>query len=247
MNRKLRDSRNKLVVKSNELIRNARYSLSEVEQKFIVFLISKIEKNDKELNQVTINLKDYCNIAGLEYSGGIISYIKSSIQELSNKSWWIDNIDGSSTLFRWIDTISVYGETINITLSKSLKPYLIELQQNFSKYELINILVLRGKYTVRLYELFKSYSWNGVWRVELKELREIINCDKYKPFKEFNRNVLKYSIEEINKHTDLTVSYKTIRAGKVVSEIEFLINEKEGFQTSMEMIINQNERLKSNE
>lgn len=247
MDKKLEDSRNKLVVKSNELIRNARYSLSEVEQKFIVFLISKIEKNDKELNQVTINLKEYCNIAGLEYSGGVISYIKNNIQELSNKSWWFDNIDGSSTLFRWIDTVSLNGETIKITLSKSLEPYLIELKQNFSKYELINILALRGKYTIRLYELFKSYSWNGVWRVEVEELRKIINCNKYKEFKEFNRNVLKYSIEEINKHTDLNINYKTIREGKFINEIEFLIKEKEGYQMSIEMIINQNERLNSNE
>ena len=247
MDRKLRDNRNKLIVKSNELIRNARYSLSELEQKFIVFLISKIEKNDKELKEVTINLKEYCNIAGLEYSGGSIAYIKNNIQELSNKSWWIDNLDGSSTLFRWIDTVSIYGETIKIILSESLKPYLIDLKQDFSKYELINILVLRGKYTVRLYELFKSYSWKGEWRVKVKELRNIINCDKYKQFKEFNRNVLKYSIEEINKHTDLNISYKTIREGKFVNEIEFLIKEKEGFQMTIEMIMNQEERLDSNE
>ena len=111
---------------------------------------------------------------------------------------------------------------------------------------MINILVLRGKYTVRLYELFKSYSWKGEWRVKVKELRNIINCDKYKQFKEFNRNVLKYSIEEINKHTDLNISYKTIREGKFVNEIEFLIKEKEGFQMTIEMIMNQEERLDSN-
>lgn len=236
-------ARNELVVKSNDLIRSARYSLSELEQKFIVFLISKIDKDDKELKQVSIKLKDYCAIAGIEYSGGSISYLKKNIQNLSDKSYWIKDENGTDILFRWIDTVSIKGETVKIILSDSLKPYLIELKQNFSKYELINVLSLRGKYAVRLYELFKSYLWQGYWRISVTELKEIINCNKYNQFKEFNRSVLKNSIDEINRYTDIEISYKTIKDGRFITEIEFKIKEKEGLQMSIEMILNRNERL----
>ena len=49
--KEIHEQRTNLVVKSNELIRNVRYSLSEQEQKIVIFLISQIGKDDKELNR----------------------------------------------------------------------------------------------------------------------------------------------------------------------------------------------------
>ena len=71
----------------------------------------------------------------------------------------------------------------------------------------------------------------------------MIQCDKYKAFKEFNRNILKYSIDEINNYSGLEVDYVTIKKGRYIEEIEFNIDEKQGYQMSIEMIINRNARL----
>ncbi len=241
--KEIHEQRTNLVVKSNELIRNVRYSLSEQEQKIVIFLISQIGKDDKELNKVRIRLKDYCEIAGIEYYGGSISHLKDTIRNISNKSWWITESEKKSELLRWIDTASVDGETVDIVLSQSLKPFILQLKENFTKYEMIEVLALRGKYTIRLYEIFRSYLWLGKWRVKVTDLRELIQCDKYKAFKEFNRNILKYSIDEINNYSGLEVDYVTIKKGRYIEEIEFNIDEKQGYQMSIEMIINRNARL----
>lgn len=241
--REIHEQRNNLVVKSNELIRNVRYSLSEQEQKIIIFLISQIGKDDKELNTIKLRLRDYCEIAGIEYSGGSISHLKDTIKNIADKSWWIQDDEDKENLFRWIDTASLDGETAEVILSQSLKPFVLQLKENFTKYEMIEVLGLRGKYTIRLYELFRSYLWLGRWRVKVNDLRDLIQCDKYKAFKEFNRNILKYSIDEINKYSGLEVSYLTIKKGRYIEEIEFSIEEKIGYQMSIDMIINRNERL----
>ena len=241
--KELHEQRNNLVVKSNELIRNVRYSLSEQEQKIIIFLISQIGKNDTELNKISIRLKDYCEIAGIEYYGGSIKHLKDTIKGIADKSWWIKDNEDIDNLFRWIDTAQLNGETAEIILSQSLKPFVLQLKENFTKYEMIEVLALRGKYTIRLYELFRSYLWLGKWRVKVNELRELIQCDKYKAFKEFNRNILKYSTDEINKYSGLEVSYLTIKKGRYIEEIEFQIEEKKGYQMTIDMILNRNARL----
>lgn len=241
--KEINEQRNNLVVKSNDLIRNVRYSLSEQEQKVIIFIISQIGKDDNELNSIKLKLRDYCEIAGIEYYGGSISHLKDTIKNIADKSWWIKDKRDKDNLFRWIDTASLDGETAEIILSQSLKPFLLQLKDNFTKYEMIEVLGLRGKYTIRLYELFRSYLWLGEWKVKVSELKDIIQCNKYKEFKEFNRNVLKYSIDEINQYSGIDVKYITIRNGRKIEEIYFKIEEKMGYQMSIDMIINRNERL----
>lgn len=237
-------ARQELVVKSNVLIRDTRYELSELEQKFIIYLIAKVAREDTNLQEVKVRLKDYCEIAGIEYNNGNIKHLKHTIKSIADKSWWIPSANGGVDIFRWIWRANVKGQQATIQLDSSLLPYLVELKRDFTKYELINVLLLRGKYSIRLYEIFKSYLWNREWNVSIEELRALINCDKYPRYAEFNRNILKKSIEEINKHTDINVEYEPIRYGRFIEEIEFYITEKQGIEQGLAMLENQQKRLK---
>ena len=133
---------------------------------------------------------------------------------------------------------------IKIKLHNSLKPYLLELRENFTKYELINVLVLKSKYAIRLYELLKSYLWMGSWEVNVKDLRSVLEVeDKYLEFKEFKRRIIVPAVNEINKYTDLEVKYTTLKTGKEITKIHFTIGETTGYQLSMEVLFNQEKRL----
>ena len=232
------EKRSELVVKSNELIRNARYSLSEVEQKILIYVMSKVKRDDTELKKVHIDVKDYCEIAGIKAGGGAKAHIKKSIKSLSDKSWWFAMDGKKETLFRWIDTVEINGEQVDITLSSSLAPYLLDLKSDFTKYEQVVVLPLRGRYVIPLFELFKMNQYKGTWKVKISDLREMINCDKYPAFKEFNRNVLKYSIEQINSFTDIFVTYRTEKNGRAIDTIIFKIEEKEGIHMRMDLLMN---------
>lgn len=243
---KIHREREESVVKSNELIRNTRYSLSEVQQKIIIYLISKICAQDTYIKRVKFSLAEYCALVGVKKNNNReYAYIKKSIQDLRNKSWWFD-FDDKSVLFSWIDYSEIDKNTgeVEIVLSESLKPFLLDIKGNFTRYELINILVLKSKYSIRLYELFKSYLWLNKWEVDIELFRDLINIgDKYKDWTEFKRNVITPSIKEISKYTDLDISMEVRKQGREIRTLIFHISEKRGVQLTLDLLLNQEERL----
>ena len=243
----IREARNELVVKHNDLLRKSRYTLSANEQKIIIYLVSKINADDKELKEIEINILDFCKVIGIEINGDAYNRVKETIKSLADKSWWLTFTEKKETLFRWINEAEIEkgNGIIKLQLSNHLKPYLLELKQNFTKYELINVLSLRSKYSIRLYELLKSYLWQGGWKVSVKEIRELLETEgKYKEFKDFRKRVLNPAIEEINGYTDLQIEMTTLKSGKTISHLHFKIDEKLGYQMTIDMVMNRNERLK---
>ena len=215
--------------------------------KIIAYVISKIVAEDKELKKVRFKLYDYMEVAGLKKIGGSdYRRLKKSIQDLRDKSWWIKE-GNTEVLFSWFDTAKINKDTkeVELTLSDSLTPYLVQLKSNFSKYELINVLCLKSKYSIRLYEIFKSYLWLGKWEVKVEDLRVLINMnDRYKDFTEFKRNILNPSIKEINKYTDLTIELTdTVKVGRCIDLLKFSIIEKRGVQLTLDLLFEQDKRL----
>ena len=245
--------RESLVVKENSLIRHTRYDLSLSEQKILIYIISKIMADDKDFKHVTFRISDYIQVAGIKHRGGsVYDYIKSSVKSLSDKSWWIKSYNPnekkkqSEGLFRWIDTAEISENTgeVDIVLSESLRPYLLDIKGNFTKYNLVNVLVLHSKYSVRLYEIFKSYLWLNKFEVGVDEFRKILNItNRYEDYTELKRNVILPSIKEINKYTDLDITFNAIKKGRKIDKLCFEINESRGVQMTMDILLNQEERL----
>ena len=56
--------RDKLVVKANELIQKSRFNLSLQQQKIILYLISQIDRNDKEFKLYSFSIQHFCKVCG---------------------------------------------------------------------------------------------------------------------------------------------------------------------------------------
>lgn len=224
-----RHERGQLVLKSNALIQKTRYSLSLQEQKIILYIISKLEPNDEEFKHYEFDLKKLCELCDIEYNGKNYLNFKESIKNLSDKSFWYN--DGKKeSLCRWVEKviIDITNPTkIYIRLDEDLKPYLLQLKNNYTIYELENTLMMTSKYSIRLYELLKSYSYKGKWEISVNELKNILNIgDKYNEYKDFRKRILNKSIEEINSYTDLNVILKPIRTNRIITDLHFAISKK---------------------
>jgi len=240
------EERGALVVQSNELLRQTRYELNATEQKLVIYLISKIDKDDKDLKEIKMSIADYLNVCGISDSGGNYEYIKKALKNLRDKSWWIAS-GKSHILFSWIDMAMINEEThiIHIKLSYSLKPYLLELKENFTKYQLINVMVLKSKYAIRLYEVLKSYEYKNYWIVSVSEFREILQVqDKYKAVLDLRKRAIDPAVKEINELTDILVTYEQIKEGRNITEIKFKIREKRGINECLDVMMKQNKVLK---
>lgn len=221
------------VVKGNELIQKNRFELSLTEQKTIAFICSMIKKSNNAPYQLEyeFNIRDYCKVCGIDYAGGKnYKNIKTTLKHLSDRSMWLD--DGESeTLMRWLSYVKINknSEKVFIEIDRTIAPFLFELKEKFTKYQLYNILAMKSAFSVRIYELLKSYAYqkNKTFDLEeLKRLLEVENVKSYVRFPDFRRKVLEKAQEEINELTDSNISYKPITKGKKVIKIEFQIDTK---------------------
>jgi plasmid replication initiation protein len=126
--------------------------------------------------------------------------------------------------------------TIKIKINEYMRPFLVQLKDHFTKYELFYTLAMRNKYSLRMYELLKSYE-NLQKRVfDFHELSKLLFAESYE-FYDFKRRVLEPAIKEINEYSDITVIHEYIKKERGFYDIEFIIKPKPTAE-KIEAIIN---------
>ncbi|MCL1882954.1 MAG: replication initiation protein [Defluviitaleaceae bacterium] len=226
----LSEVRNHLVVKRNDLIQKSRHQLDLQEQKIIMYMISKIKPNDKEFMEQVFSIAEFCRLCGLdEDNGGNYAYIKNTLKNLSDRSIWVTLEDGSETIFRWLNDVTINKRSgfIKLKHDEKLKPYLLDLQENFTQYNLIYTLAMRSQYSTRLYELLKSYQYKKYVIFDIEELKRLLFAETYKHGKDFRKRVLDTAVREINKLADIWVTFELVKEGRKFSEVRFDITQKD--------------------
>lgn len=223
------DKRGMLVVKQNDLIQKAKYNLTTNQQKLISYLISEIKPTDKDLQWQTITISDYCALFGIDKNHFYKEFI-SLIDNLDKKEFWLES-DKELCKFRWFSEVKVMKKTgkIKILLHSSLKKYLLELKKNFTNYELYNVMALKSKYSIRLYEIFKSYEFQKEKEFEVDNLKFLLDAESYTDFRNFRSKIIQIAIDEINLYTDINASFETVKKGRSISSIKFHIEQKAHF------------------
>ena len=153
--------------------------------------------------------------------------VREIVRELRKKEVIIDAPEGE-LITGWLSSIQNKGGVIELEFSEKLIPYLLQLKECFTRYELKNILFLKNKYSIRIYELMKQYQTIGHRTFTIEELKELLILgDKYAEFKDFNKYVIKQTMEEINNHTDINIKVEQIKKGRRVVSIKYIIDSKE--------------------
>ena len=233
-----------LVVKANELIQKNRFELSLPEQKTIAFICSMIKpkslkEDDLQLNY-DFNIRDYCKVVGIDYNSGTnYTDIKNILKKLSDRSMWLDDGNGE-VLVRWLAKVRTNKRSgvAKIELDRDLAPYLFDLGQRFTQYQLNNILAMKSAFSVRIYELMKSYSFQKSKTFDIDELKFLLmveNVKSYGNFKDFRIYVLEKAQQEINELTDINIFYEPIFKGRKVVKVKFTIKEKSVLERAKSM------------
>ena len=226
----LQNQRDYSVVKSNELIQRSRYELSTVEQKIVLYLISKIKPDDDNLKLYDFQIKEFCEVCGIDDDNGKnYANLKAAIKNLSDKSIWVTLADGRETLVRWVERpyIDKRSGKIQIKLDELMKPYLLDLRERFTQYKLLYILPMKSKYSLRLYEILKSYEYIGECEYDLDQLKKMLFCEQYTKISHFKGKVIDIAMNEINVYGDIKVTYDLIKQGRAFIKIRFIIKPKE--------------------
>jgi len=235
--RELSEIRSYKIVKANDLIQKSRFSLQVQEQKIILYLISKIQPEDIDLKEHVFHVRDFCKVCGLDSDNGKnYRNIKNTLKDLRDKSIWITLENGKETTLAWFDKVTMERNSgkVEIKIDNMMKPYLMHLKEHYTQYELLYTLAMRSQYSIRLYELLKSYEFKHKKTFRIEELKKLVSAENYTRFPDFERKVLDIAMREINNLSDLSVTYAIIKEGKRYAQIEFSMRIKEDLDERLE-------------
>lgn len=236
-----------LVVKGNELIQQNRFELSLPEQKTIAFICSMIKPIDA-LDRAKgvpyqldyeFNIRDYCKVCGIDYDNGKnYTDVKATLKRLRDRSMWVTLDNDDETVVGWLDRVTTNKRSgiAKVRIDDRLAPYLFDLGQKFTQYQLYNILAMKSAFSVRIYELMKSYAFQKTKTFEVDELKHLLMVEdvkSYNNFADFKKRVLDKAQEEINELTDLNIYFEPITKGRKVIKVKFRIELKNVIERSL--------------
>lgn len=218
-----------LVVKANTLI-EARYELGALEQKMLLYTISKLNtRSTTDIGEVSINTADFIEKLGVS-GANRHSELRSIAKSLTTRSVEILKPSGGWVVTTWLAAAEYEPGKAVITMrfDKSLVPYLYRMQGMFTSYELQNVITLSSKYSIRLYELLKQYQKIGSRTFSVEQLRLYLGTGKSyeKPY-DLESRIIDKSLAEINELTDLNITYEKIKEKRTTIGYLFSIDSKD--------------------
>ena len=227
-----------LEVKKSEFIVKARYKLNPLAIKFISTIIANLKRSDVDNEEYLFKINDFKELTG-QKTNRIYELIDEATEELLNNPLKIPRDDGGFLKANWVSDVEYIKGTgvISFTISHKLRPFLLEAQKKYLKYNLENILPLKSGYAIRLYEILKDI-YNMQNRIKINKVETIIEVDKLRDmlevpnsyrFNDVKRFILEKSKKELKEHTDIKFTYTEIKTGRKVTHLKFFIytNKKE--------------------
>jgi len=215
----------KQVVKKDNALIESRCNLTLNQQKLVLAIVAQIKREDEDFKEYFISVKDFKELMDLK-SAGFYTEMRQAAKDIRSKDLIIPREGGRELITGWFSSIEIGHEgEVGFMFDVKLKPYLLQLQSRFTAYQLKNILSLKSKYSIRVYELLKQYESLKCRRFDLVKLRELLFVEPgiYPNFNNFKLRILEPAKKDINQHTDISISYSTVKTGRKVTGIEFCI------------------------
>lgn len=222
--------KNGVIRGKTDFFRTAHYGLTLQEHRIIYYAILRGQQECKPFEPVTLSItefKELFEVDGKNYYAIIRNLSKKLISKVV-EIIYKDNDGIHLKQISWIVDITYHSKngTVTIIPNKALQPFFdgkpfIETQFAF----LINFT---SQYSERLYELLKAFSYKNIADFNIEDLRKKLAVgDKYSNYNMFRERVIKPSINDINKFTDLDVDFREKR-GKYnkVESVIFSIHKK---------------------
>ncbi len=219
-----------LVVQSNKLV-ESRYSLTLGEQRLVLAMVSKIHKDDRDFYDYKIQIKELALILDIDIKNAYREADKIT-ERLMERVLRIPQKNGDLLKIHWVTSALHKKGSLELSFNPKLKPYLLQLQTEFTDYRLTIITQFQSIHSIRIYQLLKQYRKIGFREFRVEELKEILGIKKeeYTEFKRFRGRVLNQAKKEFEKKNkkgyhqcDFTFKLETIREGRKINKVKFII------------------------
>ena len=221
-----------IVVLSN-IIANGCYKLATRELKLLLYNFSLIRPGDQEVGIKAVVKKDF--VAALKPPnkkwGNAHKEITDIAKRLNNKPLKIVEEDKQLEIY-WVASVESLPNTgiIEFEFSRKLDKYLLNLEDNFTIFDLQNILQLNSCFSIRLYMILASVRWKGrKHHYPLEQLKCMLGIEgAFERYNNFKKKVIEKAQQELKLHTDIQFAFQEVKqdGGKKVIAIVFFIKQR---------------------
>jgi plasmid replication initiation protein len=133
---------------------------------------------------------------------------------------------------KWVTTVKYSDKAgfLKIYFNPEIEEYLHNLKSSFTTYYIQQISKFKRFYSVRFYELSvmnlnRSKVNRSVFSITIEDLRTILDIkEKYPRFVSLKNRVIIPSLQEINRFSDLKISFEIIKNGRSPYELKFTVS-----------------------
>lgn len=216
--------------------------LSATEHKIIRYAAAKMKNHQADFPVISFTVSEFLSAGGIK-SNNYHAKIEKIADELSKKRVKIKTLDNKQMRWLpWFSDIYYNNGIIQIEFNEKLKPLLLMLNGQFTRYPYGYIGDMRSSYTIRLFELLKQYAPIGKRRIKIDTLKRMLGIEgKYKKYSHFKSRVLNQAKKELDRKEKLTFEFEEIKQGRRVIELIFYIEMEK--QLSFDDIEDTNEEV----
>jgi plasmid replication initiation protein len=215
-----------LEIRQHNALTNARYDYTELQQDLLFFIISKLNKDNKD--SYSLNVMELSKLTGKKYNA---AYLHKATADMGSRVFEVLTEKSYEQIWMFQRVKYHLGQgIIEFDLTKHILPYLFDLKNNFTSYELAAALRLTSKYAKRIYPICSQWKDLGeTKKYDLQDLRKMLGLlddkgnEKMRQINELRGKVLDVAVKQINEHTELHVSYKLEKVGRSFKNIVFTV------------------------
>ncbi|MCR5890341.1 replication initiation protein [Hymenobacter sp. J193] len=203
-------------VRQHNVLTTAHYSYTKLQMDLMIFLLSKLRNSQDDLVYL-LPVKELDKATGNEHN---YTYLQEATEDMGSRVFKVKNGNRYEQIWMFQKVAYLEGEgIIEMTLSSTILPYLFDLKNNFTSYEIAASLKLNSIYAKKIYPLCSQWKDKDATPIyDILELKGILGIwdekervEGYPNFGDFNARVLAPSIKAINEVTDLEISLITAK------------------------------------
>ena len=166
--------KNVIAMQHNNLVQ-AKYSMTLQQKRIMIWLVSQIKPDDVDFKEHVLSVKDLIEICQLsgesaykELRDITFSLIEKGIRilDITNPK---ENVEIQVS---WLSSAKYYLGKVKLTFSPELKPYLLQLKNQFTAVNTLDLMQFKSVHAIRIYELIKQYQDIGERTLSIDEIKE---------------------------------------------------------------------------
>lgn len=230
----------KVVIQNDFIKAKASRDMDANAQKFLRIAIAQSKISDTEFYKYEVSANELADMFGVSPQNIYQHIDRWTTQCMGTVMEFKKLGEKKFRKFPLFDSCEYGNGILTMELHKKMTPFILGIQKQlgFTQYELSNILTVKGKYTIRIYEMMmcemknrKAYANKTVeFDLFIEDMRVQTGTEKmYKQIGEFKRYVLDKAIAEIEKSMNWKIETENVKTGRNITAIHFKVWSEIGF------------------